>query len=87
MAKSKKATDSSEEDKKFPLPPEYDAKDDIYAHEKKIPVKGEGPGNTDLDVPGAELDDAAEKTGSEDEENNYYSLGGDEHNDLEDDQA
>lgn len=29
----------------------------------------------DLDVPGAELDDAMEKIGSEDEENNYYSLG------------
>ena len=33
----------------------------------------------DLDVPGTELDDAAEETGSEDEENNYYSLGGDNH--------
>ncbi|WP_427875026.1 hypothetical protein [Flavobacterium sp. MMS24-S5] len=27
----------------------------------------------DLDVPGAELDDAQEDVGSEDEENNYYS--------------
>lgn len=27
----------------------------------------------DLDVPGAELDDAEEEIGSEDEENNYYS--------------
>lgn len=33
----------------------------------------------DLDVPGSELDDAMEKTGDEDEENNYYSLGGDNH--------
>jgi len=33
----------------------------------------------DLDVPGAELDDAQENVGSEDEENNYYSLGGDNH--------
>lgn len=31
----------------------------------------------DLDVPGTELDDAGEEVGSEDEENNYYSLGGD----------
>jgi hypothetical protein len=31
----------------------------------------------DLDVPGAELDDEQEKIGSEDEENNLYSLGGD----------
>jgi hypothetical protein len=39
------------------------------------------PGN-DLDVPGSELDDELEDIGSEDEENNYYSLGGDE-KDLE----
>ena len=31
----------------------------------------------DLDVPGAEVDDANEDLGEEDEENNYYSLGGD----------
>jgi len=31
----------------------------------------------DLDVPGSELDDQQESVGSEDEENNYYSLGGD----------
>jgi hypothetical protein len=31
----------------------------------------------DLDVPGAELDDDSEAIGAEDEENNYYSLGGD----------
>jgi hypothetical protein len=37
----------------------------------------------ELDVPGSELDDAQEDIGSEDEENNYYSLGGDNHNDLE----
>jgi len=40
-----------------------------------------------LDVPGAELDDDMEIIGSEDEENNYYSLGGDEHDDLEEDQG
>jgi hypothetical protein len=32
---------------------------------------------SDLDVPGSDLDDAQEEVGSEDEENNYYSLGGD----------
>ena len=37
----------------------------------------------DLDVPGSELDDQQESVGSEDEENNYYSLGGDNHNDLD----
>jgi hypothetical protein len=36
-----------------------------------------------LDIPGSELDDAAESTGSEDEENNSYSIGGDDHNNLE----
>jgi hypothetical protein len=40
---------------------------------------------SDLDIPGAELDDAQEDIGSEDEENNYYSLGGDNHEDLESD--
>lgn len=39
----------------------------------------------DLDVPGSELDDEQEAIGSEDEENNYYSLGGDDHNDLDED--
>lgn len=41
----------------------------------------------DLDVPGSELDDQQESIGSEDEENNYYSLGGDNHNDLEEDKG
>ncbi len=38
---------------------------------------------SDLDIPGAGLDDAMEDIGSEDEENNYYSLGGDNHDDLD----
>ena len=37
----------------------------------------------DLDVPGSELDDEMENVGSEDEENNYYSIGGDNHENLE----
>lgn len=37
----------------------------------------------DLDVPGSELDDVQESIGNEDEENNYYSIGGDDHNNLE----
>jgi len=41
----------------------------------------------DLDIPGSELDDDKEKIGSEDEENNYYSLGGDDHNDLDEDKG
>jgi hypothetical protein len=42
---------------------------------------------SDLDVPGSELDDMAEEIGSEDEENNYYSLGGDNHEHQEEDQG
>ena len=41
----------------------------------------------DLDVPGSESDEAEETSGSEDEENNYYSLGGDNHNDLDEDRG
>jgi hypothetical protein len=40
----------------------------------------------DLDIPGSELDDQQEEIGSEDEENNYYSIGGDDHIDLDEDQ-
>jgi hypothetical protein len=35
----------------------------------------------DLDIPGSEYDDGKEAIGMEDEENNYYSLGGDNHSD------
>jgi hypothetical protein len=37
----------------------------------------------DLDVPGSSDDDANENIGEEDEENNYYSLGGDLHENQE----
>ena len=40
---------------------------------------------SDLDIPGTELDDNQEDIGSEDEENNYYSLGDDNPVDLEED--
>jgi hypothetical protein len=39
----------------------------------------------DLDIPGSELDDEQENIGNEDEENNYYSIGGDDHNNLDED--
>lgn len=45
------------------------------------------PYGDDLDIPGSELDDDTEIIGNEDEENNYYSLGGDNHIDLEEDQG
>jgi hypothetical protein len=95
---SKKKTNQSSEDKKFPLPV-YKEEDDIYNKEKEEQLEDEdaprkisevqndeGPGD-DLDIPGTELDDADEAIGEEDEENNYYSLGGDDHNDLEEDKG
>lgn len=42
-------------------------------------------GDEDLDIPGTELDDSNEEIGEEDEENNYYSLGGDRHENLDED--
>jgi len=40
---------------------------------------------SNLDIPGSELDDEQENVGNEDEENNYYSIGGDDHNNLDED--
>ena len=73
--------------------PVYPDEEDIYRNfveeeeinpedtsKTKVPVSTDEP---DLDIPGVELDDAQEEIGSEDEENNYYSLGGDHHKDLE----
>lgn len=85
--KSEKSEEASPQDKKFPLPI-YSAEEDIYSKAREIPLKDEegkqshkvGSG---LDVPGAELDDRDEEVGEEDEENNYYSLGGDDHADLD----
>lgn len=49
------------------------------------PLNEEGFGDDisgdDLDIPGSEDDDADESIGEEDEENNYYSLGGDRQDD------
>ena len=47
----------------------------------------EDASGSDLDVPGSELDDDQEKIGSEDEENNYYSIGGDDHENLDEDKG
>lgn len=38
---------------------------------------------SDLDIPIADVDDAEEAIGNEDEENNYYSLGGDDKSSLD----
>ena len=77
----------------------YAANEDIYnkAIEEKY-INEDDPGNNnitlnennraeELDIPGTELDDEMENIGEEDEENNYYSLGGDNHENLEEDQA
>lgn len=90
-------------DEKFPGYPKYPARDDIYNKYDRIdeadpeisarkkhsvlPVPDNEYGNTALDVPGAEMDDEQEAIGNEDEENNYYSIGGDNHNDLEENQG
>ncbi|MDR3714487.1 MAG: hypothetical protein P4L51_16870 [Puia sp.] len=100
---AKKTKDRPEEETGKPRvwgDPEYSEKDDIYSREEKEPFdeseespvpRGKKIKNTktgeDLDVPGSELDDADEEIGEEDEENNYYSLGGDDHDDLEEDKG
>ena len=95
---SKTGKEEPKKTEKFPLPI-YSEKEDIYSKEKKVDFnEADGasdkilktPKNRnaeDLEVPGAELDDADEEIGEEDEENNYYSLGGDRHEDLEEDNA
>lgn len=87
---------NADDKKKVYGDPEYSASEDIYNQEEKesyndkeLPDqqyrKKKVSLDEGLDVPGAELDDADEKIGEEDEENNYYSLGGDDHNDLDED--
>lgn len=51
--------------------------DDVF---RDRPEEERDMAGEDLVVPGAELDDDSERIGSEDEENNLYSLGGDEKN-------
>ena len=57
-------------------------KDSDFGRRDELAVTGD-----DLDVPGAEDDDSNEDIGEEDEENNYYSLGGDAHENLEEDKS
>jgi hypothetical protein len=56
------------------------AGDDEILENRSWPVDFTG---NELDVPGSEDDDAQEEIGSEDEENNSYSLGSDRHSDLD----
>lgn len=55
---------------------------DLQSNARSARVSGD-----DLDIPGAELDNQNEEIGEEDEENNYYSLGGERHEDLEEDKT
>ena len=74
--------------KEFDIDPENLSKNkdiikiDKSANWNEKNLNQERSGN-DLDVPGTELDDDQEYIGSEDEENNSYSIGGDNHNNLD----
>lgn len=69
----------------------YSPENDIFNQEEHVPLDGDGNPilnekaeeerlGDDLDVPGSAADDAMEKIGSEDEENNFYSLSDNEDN-------
>lgn len=47
----------------------------------------EDKSGSDLDVPDSDSDAAQGNSGNEDEENSYYSLGGDDHDDLDEDRG
>lgn len=74
--------------KEFDIDPENSAKNKEIIQIDKNPTWNEKNFNqdqsgNDLDIPGAELDDDQENIGSEDEENNGYSIGGDNHSNLD----
>ncbi|HEY9005984.1 hypothetical protein [Ohtaekwangia sp.] len=77
-------SDLTEEDKEALGPKDLslDMGDDEQLKHRKWPVDFAA---RDLDIPGSELDDRNESIGSEDEENNSYSLGGDRQENLEED--
>lgn len=52
--------------------------EELLERSRKVDFAGD-----DLDIPGSDLDDAQEARGSEDEENNHYSLGSDHNDGLE----
>jgi hypothetical protein len=94
---------NSKTENNLPGYPEYSADEDIYnqfteekdidpedtsVRKEPVEINTDNFGHKDdLDVPGSELDDIQENIGNEDEENNYYSLGGDAHDNLEEDQG
>lgn len=89
-SKNQKASDIPENSAQTPPVLESDETNDADVTPEEIAdlraTAGEDVKNAtgdDLDIPGAEQDDKDEEIGEEDEENNYYSLGGDAHNNLE----
>jgi hypothetical protein len=65
-----------------PVDLSMDGGEDEQLKQRTHPVDFSGE---DLDIPGVELDDDNERIGSEDEENNSWSIGGDDHENLEED--
>lgn len=68
----------------IPEPENDDTKD---PEDDEVKELGDHIMGSGLDVPGSEEDDEDEDIGNEDEENNYYSIGGDNHTDLEEDKG
>ena len=81
----RKKDNKSAESEQIPGYPIYPAGEDIYNKQKEEPYIETEDSSLDsgLDIPGAELDDADELIGEEDEENNYYSLADDDNTDLD----
>lgn len=91
-----KIRENKPEPEELPGYPEYSEDEDIYnkaKHEDEIDPENihrnkesiyedESGMEGYLDIPGSEMDDDLEDVGSEDEENNYYSLS--DNDDLED---
>ncbi|PZP51894.1 MAG: hypothetical protein DI598_02055 [Pseudopedobacter saltans] len=76
----------SEDEDIFEKGENIDVDPDSIDNQKELGKKKRHDLDEDLDVPGADLDDDQEFIGEEDEENNYYSLGGEDHDDLEEDE-
>lgn len=77
----------NQDQKEIDIDPENISKKKTFEKPSKNNEKSfeEDLSGSDLDIPGAELDNWQVAIGNEDEENDYYSIGGDDHNDLEED--
>jgi hypothetical protein len=91
MNQENKKQASPKEEKEYPGYPHYPNSEDITRKENNTgeesmedeDIDEDISGGIELDVPGSGDDNADEEIGEEDEENNYYSLGGDNHEALE----